>query len=208
RSLFEHVLARVRPESDLFIFSNVAMDTLDYTSGKINRGSKAMLLGLGDAIRELPREFRGELTRDVKRAEVFCGGCLVVEGLPFAEDPQQAERLARQDVFAEWPLVVLHDDADVARTAADFLWATWTRFEPASDIYAADTTVRRHHLAYRAPIVIDARMKPSYPAELIVRPDIAELVDRRWREYFPGGEDWNERAGKKRTRLQPAVVGQ
>ncbi len=208
RSLFEHVLARVRPESDLFIFSNVAMDTLDYTSGKINRGSKAMLLGLGDAIRELPREFRGELTRDVKRAEVFCGGCLVVEGLPFAEDPQQAERLARQDVFAEWPLVVLHDDADVARTAADFLWATWTRFEPASDIYAADTTVRRHHLAYRAPIVIDARMKPSYPAELIVRPDIAELVDRRWREYFPGGKDWNERAGKKRTQLQPTVVGQ
>jgi 4-hydroxybenzoate decarboxylase subunit C len=187
RKLFEHVLARARFESDLFIFSNVSMDTLDYTSGKVNEGSKAILLGLGEAVRELPREFRGELPRDVRRAEVFCGGCLVVEGLPYAEDESQAARLARAEVFREWPLVVLHDNAEVARKTEDFLWATWTRFEPASDIYAAETNIVRHHLSYSAPVVIDARMKPGYPAELIVRPDVAELVDRRWREYFPDG---------------------
>ncbi|MGI8566818.1 MAG: UbiD family decarboxylase [Pyrinomonadaceae bacterium] len=185
KSLLVYVLQRVRWESDLFIFSNVSMDTLDYTSGKVNEGSKAILLGLGDPVRELPREFRGELPGSVSRAEVFCGGCLVVEGVPFAEDPAQAARLASHEAFADWPLVVLHDDASVARTSADFLWATWTRFEPASDIHAAGTDVIRHHLAYRPPIVIDARMKPGYPDELIVRSDMAELVDRRWREYFP-----------------------
>ena len=190
--LLEHVLARFVPESDLFIFSNVSMDTLDYTSGKVNEGSKAILLGLGDAVRELPREFKGQLPRDVKRAEVFCAGCLVVEGLPYAEDTEQAARLAREEVFAGWPLVVLHDDASVARKSADFLWATWTRFEPAADIYAAETKVVRHHLAYRAPIVIDARTKPGFPAELIVRPDVGELVDRRWREYFPKGAGWED----------------
>ncbi len=184
-ALFEHILARVRFEHDLFIFSNVSMDTLDYTSGKVNEGSKAIMLGLGDAVRELPREFRGSLPPDVKRAEVFCGGCLVVEGVPYTQDAEQAARLARTAAFAAWPLVVLHDDATVARSAAAFLWATWTRFEPASDLHAADVTVRRHHLSYRAPIVIDARMKPGYPDELLVRPDIAALVDRRWREYFP-----------------------
>jgi menaquinone biosynthesis decarboxylase len=183
--LLEHVLARFVPESDLFIFSNVSMDTLDYTSGKVNEGSKAILLGLGDAVRELPREFKGELPRDVKRAEVFCAGCLVIEGLSYAEDTEQAARLAREEVFKGWPLVILHDDASVAGRSADFLWATWTRFEPAADIYAAQTKVVRHHLAYSAPILIDARTKPGFPAELIVRPDIAELVDSRWREYFP-----------------------
>jgi 4-hydroxybenzoate decarboxylase subunit C len=185
RQLFEHILARFAPERDLFIFANVSMDTLDYTSGTINEGSKAIMLGLGQPVRELPREFRGRLPRDIKRAEVFCGGCLVVEGLPYAQDAEQAARLARAEEFAAWPLVVLHDDATVAHSTPDFLWATWTRFEPAADIYAADTNIQRHHLAYRAPIVIDARMKPGYPDELIVRPDIAELVDRRWREYFP-----------------------
>lgn len=188
--LLEHILARARFESDLFIFANVSMDTLDYTSGKVNEGSKAILLGLGDAVRELPREFRGELPRYLKRAEVFCGGCLVVEGSAYEEDAEQSAQIAREEVFAEWPLVVLHDDASVARKASDFLWATWTRFEPAADIHAADERVVRHHLAYRAPLVIDARTKPGFPAELNTRQDIAELVDRRWREYFPRDENW------------------
>src|SRR5882762_4926286 len=47
-NLLEHVLARFAPETDLFVLSNVSMDTLDYTSGKVNEGSKAIMLGLGD----------------------------------------------------------------------------------------------------------------------------------------------------------------
>jgi UbiD family decarboxylase len=185
RQLLAHVLARFRPESDLFIFSNLSMDTLDYTSGTVNRGSKAVLLGLGDAVRELPREFRGALPTGITRAEVFCPGCLVVEGSTFRQDPEQPARIAREEVFRDWPLVILHDDAGVAHSSPDFLWATWTRFEPAADIHAAATSVRRHHLSYSAPLIIDARMKPGYPDELVVRPDIAELVARRWRDYFP-----------------------
>jgi UbiD family decarboxylase len=183
--LLEHVLARFNPQTDLFIFANVSMDTLDYTSGKVNEGSKAIMLGLGAARRELPREFRGELPQGVSAAEVFCGGCLVVQGGSYAEDPEQAARLAKDPALADWPLVVLHDDATVSRSTKDFLWSTWTRFEPASDIYAADTKVIRHHLAYNGPIVMDARTKPGFPKELIVRDDIGELVDRRWRQYFP-----------------------
>jgi 3-polyprenyl-4-hydroxybenzoate decarboxylase len=183
--LLEHVLARFNPETDLFIFSNVSMDTLDYTSGKVNEGSKAIMLGLGEARRELPREFRGALPQGIFAAEVFCGGCLVVQGSTYAKDAEQAARLAREPAFAEWPLIVLHDDARVARASKDFLWSTWTRFEPAADIYAATAEVVRHHLAYTAPIVIDARTKPGFPKELIVRDDIAALVERRWQEYFP-----------------------
>ena len=182
-TLFEHVLARFVPEKDLFVFSNVSMDTLDYTSGKVNEGSKAIMLGLGDAVRDLPREFHGELPTGVTRAEVFCAGCLVLEGKAYSEDPQQAERLAQSPTFAEWPVVVLHDDATVARSTKDFLWATWTRFEPAADIHAAQTEVIRHHVAYKGPIVVDARTKPGFPAELIVRDDIKLLVDQRWPSY-------------------------
>lgn len=185
--VLEHVLARVSWESDFFIFANTSMDTLDYTSGKVNQGSKAILMGVGDPIRDLPREFRAELPSGISRVEVFCGGCLLVQGNPYLKDKDQAARLATETLFAEWPLIILHDDASIARSTTDFLWSTWTRFEPAGDIYAAETNVVRHHLSYRVPIVIDARKKPSLPDELIVRDDIAELVDQRWREYFPEG---------------------
>jgi 4-hydroxybenzoate decarboxylase subunit C len=185
-SLLEHVLARFRPETDLFIFSNVSMDTLDYTSGKVNEGSKAIMLGLGAAHRDLPHEFRNSLPAGISSAEVFCGGCLVVEGKPYDEEPGQAGRIASESAFVDWPLVILHDDASVAKSSPDFLWSTWTRFEPAADINAAETKVLRHHLTYSGPIVIDARLKPGFPRELVVREDIRKLVDRRWKEYFPG----------------------
>jgi len=183
--VLEHILARFAPESDLFIFANTSMDTLDYTSGKVNQGSKAILMGLGDAVRDLPREFRGGTPAGISRAEVFCAGCLVVQGNAYVSDRDQAARLANHPEFADWPLIVLHDDAGVANSTTDFLWSTWTRFEPAGDIYARETSVVRHHLSYSSPIVIDARKEPSLPDELIVRQDIKELVDRRWREYFP-----------------------
>ena len=53
--------------------------------------------------------------------------------------------------------------------------------------------MRRHHLTYRAPVVIDARMKPSYPKELFPDAEVVERVDRRWKEYFPGGMEQVER---------------
>jgi len=185
RAVLAQVLARVRWETDFFIFANTSMDTLDYTSGRVNEGSKAILMGLGEPVRDLPRAFAGELPAGITRAEVFCPGCLVIEGKPYNAEPEQAARIAVAQAFAEWPLVILHDDAGVARSVPDFLWSTWTRFEPAADIYAAETKIVRHHLSYQAPILIDARKKPSLPDELIVRDDIRKLVADRWRDYFP-----------------------
>jgi hypothetical protein len=118
RSLLEHVLARAL--GNVCSSSNVSMDTLDYTSGKINEGSKAILMGLGEAVRELPREFRGTLPRGIKHAEVFCAGCLVLEGSVYTDDAEQAARLAQDEAFKDWQLIVLHDDASVALNAADF----------------------------------------------------------------------------------------
>ena len=185
KSLFEHVLRRVNWANDFFIFTRTSFDTLDYASGKINHGSKAILLGLGDAIRDLPKIYNGELPANIRRAEVFCGGCLVLEGETFEQNPNLAEQVSKSGKFDDWQIVVLHDTADYAKPAEKFLWATWTRFDPATDVYAKQTEVKQHHLSYAAPIVIDARMKPWYPKELEPREDIVKLVDNRWREYFP-----------------------
>jgi UbiD family decarboxylase len=184
----EHVLQRARFETDLYLLGNTSMDTLDYTGAAVNKGSKGVLLGLGDPIRELPREFSAaELPVGVRIVEVFCPGCVVVEGPSKGDEPGFAERIARHEAFAEWPLVVVSDEAErAARSAMNFLWTTFTRFEPAADIWARETRVRRNHLSYEPPIVIDARLRPGFPAELSCDPDTAAKVTRRWTEYFPG----------------------
>jgi 3-polyprenyl-4-hydroxybenzoate decarboxylase len=185
KSLFEYILARVEWHKDLFVFSQTAFDTLDYASGKVNYGSKAILMGTGDAKRELPREFHGDLPQGINAAEPFCAGCLVVEGSSYENDKELADRIAKSGKFDEWQTVVLHDKVEYAHSAEKFLWATWTRFDPASDIFAKEITLKNNHIGYSAPIIIDARMKPWYPKEVEPREDIVRLVDERWREYFP-----------------------
>jgi UbiD family decarboxylase len=186
----EHLLERTRPETDLYVFSNLSMDTLDYTGPEVNLGSKGVWLGLGDPVRSLPREFIcSEPPPGIDQTVVFCPGCLVVGGPSYSEEPAAATRFAAHAAFVDWPLVILVDDPRrVTASPVNLLWTTFTRFEPAADIHAADTRVVRHHLSYTPPIVIDARIKPPYPDELFCDEETAALVSRRWREYFPEGD--------------------
>jgi len=109
------------------------------------------------------------------------------------EEPGAAQRFARHPALAEWPLVVLTDDPDRASASpVHFLWSTFTRFEPAADLYAARTEIVRHHLSYTAPIVIDARLKPGFPDELFCDERTSGEVTRRWREYFPSGVEMGD----------------
>ena len=185
-ALLETVLARFNPETDLYVFANLSMDTLDYTGPEVNKGSKGVMVGLGDPVRELPRQLRGELPRPLRSAEVFCGGCLVVDGPSWAEMPDLCDIVLGAGL-EEWPLIVLVDDAQSAvRTPARFLWTTFTRFEPAADIHA-QTRIHRNHIVYSGPVVVDARLRPTYPDELFCDPETAKTVTDRWSEYFPNG---------------------
>ncbi len=184
-ALLETVLERFDPLQDLYVFGNTSHDTLDYTGDRLNHGSKAVLVGVGEPKRELPAVYMGGELPGVSAAAVYCRGCLVVSGASYTDDPGLANRLAEEagDRLAQWPLVIVADETSIAGDQTAFLWTVFTRFNPAADIYAR-TQVKRHHIGYELPLVIDARMKPGYPDELFPREDIVKLVDSRWSEYF------------------------
>lgn len=188
KAVLETVLERTRPETDLYVFAHTSMDTLDYAGPRINYGSKCLWMGLGDSVRDLPGEFAGEPPAGVEDVRVFCRGCLVVQARPKAEAAEIGAMIAGHPAFCDWPLVVISDDARRAAAAeANFLWTTFTRLDPAQDLIAAETVVGENHLGYRAPIVLDARLPADFPDELVCDDDTADLVDRRWKEYFPEG---------------------
>ncbi len=191
--LLEHILARVNWETDLYIFSNLSMDTLDYTGPEVNKGSKGVIVGLGEAVRELPGEFSGDLPKGTGEPRVFCRGCLALSGDDYESDAALPGRIAGAESLSAWPLVVLCDDAkEATATEARFLWTTFTRFEPAADIHSANAEVRRAHISYTGPIVIDARKKPWHPGEVHCSPAAAEKVTTRWKEYFPAGMEMGD----------------
>ena len=70
----------------------------------------------------------------------------------------------------------------------NFLWSTFTRFDPARDLHAAKIDLVANHASFTPPIALDARMKPGYPEELFCDPGTARQVDARWKDYFPDGK--------------------
>ena len=186
KTLLTHILQRVDFNADLHIFPRTAMDTLDYSSAQLNKGSKGVLMGLGAARRTLPAVLPQLDTHVVHKQGIYCPGCLVVQSCAHAEQPRIYEEILAQSAFDDWPLLVLTDDAERAlQTTGAFLWTTFTRFNPATDIHARRIEHRYHKLTYTPPLLIDARLKSWHPPELFCDPATKKLVDQRWHTYFP-----------------------
>jgi 4-hydroxybenzoate decarboxylase subunit C len=183
KRLLQTILERFRPETDLFIFSNLSLDTLDYTGPALNKGSRGVLLGIGEKIRTLPTHYAAGTPQGVKEIGVYIPGCLVLE----AEKEISIPNLLPFEGFQKWPLIILVDSVKkTLKNETSFLWTVFTRFEPAADIWSRSNPFR-NHLVHTTPLLIDARMKPSYPQELQCDPVTAETVTRNWPNYFPQG---------------------
>jgi UbiD family decarboxylase len=185
--LWQYILERIHWERDLFVFANVSQDTLDYTGPSVNKGSKAMMLGLGqEPCRSLLWDFAAPLPPECNRPKVYLPGTLVVQGASYVSSPGLAQELATWPALSEWPVVLLVDSTEEATCSLqEFLWTFFTRFEPAADIYGREQCVHRFHVGLRPPIVFDCRMKPWYTEVLEVDPATKQQVDEKIGAILP-----------------------
>jgi 4-hydroxybenzoate decarboxylase subunit C len=187
RALLVHILERADFASDLYVFSAVSQDTLDYTSGRMNEGSKAILMGLGDKRFTLADKLQSELKNPIFRDQkVYAPGVLVVEGPGWQIQDSVAKQLLLEEAVQSFRIVCLVDNAaECVRDDPSFLWTVFTRFEPASDMYARESRLERFHVQLTAPIVFDCRMKPWYPPAVEPLPETVARVDALWPLLFP-----------------------
>jgi 4-hydroxybenzoate decarboxylase subunit C len=185
--LWTHILERVDWQKDLFIFANVSQDSLDYTGPTVNKGSKAMLMGLGkQEKRILPEKFKGKIPDEISRHNVFLPGTMVVQGDSYKQKPKLGADLASNPLLSEWPVIILVDNiAEATVSMKEFIWTFFTRFEPAADIYCKEQTLHRFHPGLTPPIVFDCRMKPWYPPVLEVDPETRKKVDEKMPDLVP-----------------------
>lgn len=191
-AFFRHVLERVDWTRDLHFQTRTTVDTLDYSGLGLNEGSKVVIAAAGPPRRTLPRSFPSDLRLPEGfgspqiRAPNVLAGTLVIQGPPctrprHAQDPAMAEfcrELHASGHLADWPLIVVADDsAFVARTLNNFLWTTFTRSDPAHDIYGAGEATICKHWGCSGPLVIDARAKPHHAPSLEPDPDVEKRVD-------------------------------
>ncbi len=187
---FRHVLQRVDWRRDLHFQTRTTIDTLDYSGSGLNEGSKVVIAAAGEVLRPLPVaiDSRIAMPKDLgfKNPRVFLPGILVVEGPAYVAqanglDPQLGQFCAaydRHDAINGFPLIVVVDDSEfAARTLDNFLWTTFTRSNPASDVYGIESFIAQKHWGCFGSLVIDARSKPHHAPPLIEDPEITRRVD-------------------------------
>ncbi|MEZ6132578.1 MAG: UbiD family decarboxylase [Planctomycetaceae bacterium] len=188
-AFFCHVLERVDLTRDLHFQTSTTIDTLDYTGSGLNQGSKLVLAAAGLPKRTLPQEIPSGLwlPEGFSKPQLCFPGVLAITAPPWsvganADDPVAAEfcdRVPGDAALNAFPLVVLCDDSQfVAQSLANFLWVTFTRSNPATDVYGIDSFVKHKHWGCTGSLVIDARIKPHMPPPLEPDPAVSKHVDR------------------------------
>jgi 4-hydroxy-3-polyprenylbenzoate decarboxylase len=189
-AFLRHLLERFDPTRDLHFHTRTTIDTLDYSAGLgLNAGSKLVLAAAGPPRRALGTTVPPELKLPVGFTDprVALPGVLTVSGPKYRDETGDAHpdvaRLCSAlstgpCLLPTFPLIVVADDAEfVARTLNNFLWAVFTRSDPARDVSGVGAFTHHKHWGCRGPLVIDARLKPHMPPPLDGDPAVTKRVD-------------------------------
>src|SRR5690606_31947296 len=120
-AFLRHLLERVDWTRDLHFQTQTTIDTLDYSGGALNSGSKVVIAACGPKRRELGTDVPpGFSLPDVFRKPRLClPGILAIET---TTNGSQLSTLNSQ-LSTLFPLIVLVDDSDfTAATLNNFLW--------------------------------------------------------------------------------------
>jgi 4-hydroxy-3-polyprenylbenzoate decarboxylase len=183
-----HMLERVDWRRDIHFQTATTIDTLDYSGEGLNQGSKVVIAAAGPVKCRLV----GEIEAGTEFPPGFGGACVCLPGIVAIKGPGSEqvrgesdaaiEEFCRfyenRDCFNSFPLLVICDDPKfAAATLNNFLWQTFTRSNPATDIYGIRAETRGRHWGCRGSLVIDARIKPFHAPPLENDPEVERKID-------------------------------
>jgi 4-hydroxy-3-polyprenylbenzoate decarboxylase len=190
QAFFSHLLRRVDWRTDLHFHTRTTIDTLDYSGTGLNEGSKLVIAAAGPVRRELPGEIPAAfgLPDGFGSPRLCMPGILAISG-PSARNSNGRDAIERpmQDFVRAVPLghplnsfplvIVLDDSTFAAESLSNMAWVTFTRSDPAPDIYGIGEFTDRKHWGCEGSLVIDARIKPHHAPPLEEDPDVTRRVD-------------------------------
>ena len=159
-AFFTHFLKIVDWNRDLHFQTKTTIDTLDYSGEDLNEGSKLVLAAAGNIKRELVKNTPDiDLVAGFSNPNLVSNGNLVIEG-----DDNINDLIAclEQQNLNGIALITLVDDSNfVCEHFSNWLWVTFTRSNPAYDVYGLNAENKNKHFSCSIP-VIDSRIKPHH----------------------------------------------
>lgn len=196
---FDEVMKNVRdhfdPHYDFVMIPRVPLDTLDFTSYKMNLGSKMII----DATRKqkpqgpekghVDRERRNEQVQHLRSLDprildinVVHDTLLLVKvsghGMPLIEKLVKHTELPGIKIIA-----AVSEDVDI-RDKENYIWGVFTRFDCERDMCFTEQRLHGISPIYKGIMGIDATWKQGYPNPLKMTDELIKRVDERWESYW------------------------
>jgi len=190
---FNAVLTAIRenfdPTYDFIMIPKVPLDTLDFTSYKMNLGSKMIMDATRSKNADKEKASKSEIDRLIKTIDNrvldwnLLGETLLVvsvqdNGRDVVNKLTKSEELVGPKIIA-----AVSPDVDI-RNQEQTIWGIFTRFDAERDIMFAEEKLIGISPLFKGKMGIDATWKKGYPAPLVMSEEIVKKVDERWDSYW------------------------
>jgi len=192
---FHEVMKAVRdnfdPHFDFVMIPKVPLDTLDFTSFKMNLGSKMII----DATEKKKPKQKvnakklNEVTKTLTSFDRRIIDARLIEGaFLLVKVKKEGDAVIKK--------IVKHPDLEGVKMAAtvsfdvdineqeSYIWGVFTRFDCERDITFTEQKMLGISPIYKGILGIDATWKTGYPNPLVMDEHIVKKVDERWDSYW------------------------
>lgn len=195
---FKAVLNEIRenfdPHFDFVMIPKVPLDTLDFTSFKMNLGSKMII----DATSKEEQEEKVEKNNRIEYSKL---NRLITRANPYAKEfntfedtllvikvekngREMIEKLVKEDELKCFKIIAaVSEDVDVFNQEKT-IWGIFTRFDAERDIVFTEQSLLGISPIYKGIMGIDATWKEGYPKPLKMDEKIVKRVDEKWLKIF------------------------
>jgi 4-hydroxy-3-polyprenylbenzoate decarboxylase len=178
------------PHGDFVLLSKVPLDTLDFTSYRMELGSKMII----DATKkERPRRAKGKIKKrdlaEVGRLDSRILDSVLIENTLLIVKVRSGGREVVEKLVSNTQLegisivAAVSEDVDL-ESQESYIWGIFTRFDCERDVVFTEQRLVGISPIYKGIMGIDATWKKGYPEPLVMDETIVKLVDQRWGAYW------------------------
>ncbi len=183
----QYMLSRMDFSSDLHFYTNTTMDTLDYSGDGLNSGSKLVLAAYGDVRRKLATVIPSAINELNANAQLIMPGVIALNAnavsMQVIQDKLKGLGASLLETEGVAILIITEDANWMAAEFNNFIWATFTRTNPAKDMEGVDSFISNKHWGCKGPLIFDATIKKHHAPAVVKEAAVEKKVDAILAKY-------------------------
>jgi 4-hydroxy-3-polyprenylbenzoate decarboxylase len=183
----QYMLSRMDFSSDLHFYTNTTMDTLDYSGDGLNSGSKLVLAAYGDVRRKLATVIPLAINELNANAQFIMPGVIALNAnavsMQVIQDKLKGLGTSLLETEGVAMLIITEDANWMSAEFNNFIWATFTRTNPAKDMEGVDSFISNKHWGCKGPLIFDATIKKHHAPAVVKEAAVEKKVDAILAKY-------------------------